>query len=167
MLVFIVSATIAFGVIRSLKANLLDSFEKDSIHTHELIALNLIDPLYNLHIGQLQKISENARIHPSITSVIVIDTDGYILTDGTEENDLQDEELTSSFSKKVYETKKIQSELSEKQLQIGSAIYLNNTELQGYLFITYDISELKETINQSTKHIITLSLACLVFGTFL
>ncbi|NQZ58738.1 MAG: HAMP domain-containing protein, partial [Lentisphaeraceae bacterium] len=166
-LVFVVAATIAFGVIRSLKANLLDEFEKDSIQTHSLIAASLVDPLYNLHIGQLQSISRNARIHPNILEIIVLDDSGYILSDGSEENDLLDEEFTNTFSQKVYEEKKTLSELTEKQLQVGSPVYLNNTDLKGYLFITYDISEIKETINESTQSIIELSLACLLVGIIL
>ena len=167
LIVILVGGTIALGVIRSLEAHLLNNFEEDSIHTHELIATNLVDPLYNLDIGQLQAVTENAKIHPKIVNIIVVDEDGYILTDGTEDNELQDEELTSSLSKKVYHSKKIQWELDEMNFNVGAPVLLNSTHLKGYLFIKYDLLELKETIKQSTKNVISLSVVCLILGVLL
>jgi signal transduction histidine kinase/CheY-like chemotaxis protein len=164
LIILLVGGTIAFGVIRSLKTHLLNNFEKDSIHTHELIASNLIDPLYNLDIGQLQAITKNARIHPNIASIIVLDHEGYILTDGTEDNELQDEELTSALSQKIYQSQNLNWVFGENDLEVGAPVTLNSTQLKGYLFIKYDLLELKNTIKDSTTRVIYLSIICLLFG---
>jgi signal transduction histidine kinase/DNA-binding response OmpR family regulator len=167
-LILVVAIIIAFGVIKSIKTELIENYKKDSFILHNFISNSLVSPLYNIDIGKIQLISENAQAQSRINSIIILDEDGYILTDGTEKNDLQDEELTSSLSQLVYKTKKRQLELTETELKVGGPVYLNNkTELKGYLFIAFDIENLKTTIEHSTSEIINLSIFCWLLGIFL
>ncbi|MEE9356345.1 MAG: ATP-binding protein [Methylococcaceae bacterium] len=127
-----------------------------------LLANTLIDPLYELKIKHASNLIAAANHRQDVAAIYVLDTEGIVLTDGTEDNRYQFETIESftTTERTNLENQEMLINHSTNHLYISAPITTPGSELLGFVQV---VLSLQHANHRQQQEVITL----LSIGSFL
>lgn len=104
----------------------LNSELKGLIH---LVGRSAIDPLVQLDIRKLRMLLSDLISHSDVAYAYIFDSEGRIITDGTEENRFHDRILDDPVSKKAVVTDTLLIQYGENMIDVTQPLYLSGKKL--------------------------------------
>lgn len=120
-----------------------------------LLAKTLIDPLYELKIKTATNLVAAAIENRDVEAIYILDTDGAVFTDGTENNHYQYEQIESftAANRTALENQAITIKHYAQRLYVSAPVTLPGGELLGFVQV---VMSLDRAINLQKDQIITL-----------
>ena len=143
---------------------MLASFERESRQITSVIASDMANDLYLLDVRALRHHLEHARSLPDVRDAYVVDAQGLVLADGTQENAWRDQHLSDPFSQEVLRATGWISRRDQRHLKIGGPVFSRDGSLLGYLQITFALDDVYRIVHETTRMGLYLTLACLAVG---
>ncbi|PCJ32181.1 MAG: hypothetical protein COA99_16635 [Moraxellaceae bacterium] len=116
--------------------------------TSDVLASSIVDPLYNLKIDKLSQALSNTLINKDVSRLFISDNEGYILSDGSDGNDLRDE-LLSDVLGAYYELAKNNgyaiNDISDRVLFVRTVL-ITETEIVGYALVEISLDNMHQTL---------------------
>ena len=146
------------------RVRILTDFETEARETTGLISGSLADDLYFLNIRSLRGHLENARVNPDVASAYVMDAEGVILSDGTQENALRDSVPRDAFSHEVLRSSAWISRLVDGLLNVGGPVLLPDGRRIGHLVVIFSLERVNRIVRDTAKASLYLTLLCFGLG---
>jgi signal transduction histidine kinase/DNA-binding response OmpR family regulator/HAMP domain-containing protein len=132
------------------------------------LSKSLVNPIYNLDINIISIALAEAIDDIDVVKAWVIDTDGLIVSDGTEDNALEEEEATDlleiigivSASNKAFEQTN-----SQGLLTLTAPVLTSNQDLIGFVFLEISLQRADEEIQTQLVTLALLSIVLFLVGT--
>lgn len=167
LVILLVGGSISAYTLSKGREKLAQSFQEEARFTTSLLAKQLINELYQLDIQGLTNRLAAARLHPEIEQTFVLDSEGVVLADGTNENPLRDQKLGNPFSQAVLLAQTWQTQRDGDLLWVGGPIHLSDGVLIGYLQTAFALKPMLAFIAEHSKIQIAITLAAILAGIFL
>ncbi|MBT3309689.1 MAG: HAMP domain-containing protein [Gammaproteobacteria bacterium] len=135
----------------------------------EIVGKNILDPLHNLETHKLKAQLQTLTNNKDFTQTLILDTEGVILVDGTEENRLQEEQIEALMP--VLNTLK-QSTQSIKvwdhnnHIAVTHRIVTPFNEFLGYLHLELSRKDIDNAITDSLQQFLLVEVLLLIFSVF-
>ncbi len=135
--------------------NIAQDFEAHGRNLTTLLAKTLIDPLYELKITNASNLVAAAIENKDVEAVYVLDPEGMVLTDGTEDNNYQFETIESftAANRIALENERVEIKHSPEHLYISIQVISPGNELLGYLQV---VLSPRRAIDRQHEELITL-----------
>ena len=128
----------------------------------KLTASELENPVYFLNVEEISSIINNVKKTNKITSVIVLDSKGNVITDGTNQNPDVGKIPDDLFTLDAISSDAPVHIINEDVLRLGCPILI--TERVGTLVIDFSLEEYQTVIRDSQDIIITITLVVAVIA---
>ncbi|MBI4489255.1 MAG: HAMP domain-containing protein [Deltaproteobacteria bacterium] len=165
--VLLVGGSISLYFIYQGRQRIFTTFEKDARDITAVISGTIVNDLYFLDLRSLRRRLESARVNPEISYTLVTDSEGVVLTDGTEENALRDQKLTDPFSQEILLSGGWISRVEGEMLKVGGPVLTPDGSLIGYLHVGFSLGEAYKTVRETTRTSLYITLVCLGIGALL
>ncbi len=166
-IVLLVGGSISLYSIYQGRQRILSDFERDAREITTLISTNTADDLYFLNVHALRLRLESSRTNPDISYTYVTDTDGAVLSDGTQENLLRDQKLTDSFSQMTLHSASWISRVEGELLKVGGPVVAPDSSRIGYLQVGFSLKSVDKVVSEATRTSFYVTAICLGVGVFL
>lgn len=148
-----------------------DSIHENTIKAQSLATIlseTLVSPLYELKVDKMDRFISHTLSDLDITHVFVIDNEGYILTDGTENNNFRDEYITDLYPVLNNENGDNIYSLDDQQaLLINKKITTASGQELGTVVIRTSLSRANKSVQNSTYNMFIISSAAIALGLLL
>ncbi len=167
LIIFIVGGSISWFFILEGRKSIFNTYEKKCFQFTELLAHTLVNDLYFLDVSAIRMHLEISRINPDISYIYVMDSEGKVLSDGTQKNPLSDKLLQGSFNQKILKVNDWVSEIDGDTFKVGGPVHSANQLVVGYITIGFDLERSYQVIQHTTRMNILVTLFCLGIGAIL
>ncbi len=167
---FLISGTIAITALVKQKQAVHKAYSFKAITLATQLSKSLVNPIYNLDIDSITVTLAETIDDIDVVRVWVIDTDGLIISDGTENNELQEEEasdLLEIIEKVRVSNKVIEQTSAEGQLTITAPVFISNQDLIGFVFLEISLQRADEEIQTQLVTLGLLSIILFLVGIFI
>ncbi len=165
--ILLVGGSISLYFIYQGRQRVLTTFEEDSGQVASVISGTIVNDLYSLDVHALRLKLESARTNPDISYIYVIDLQGVVLVDGTNENALRNRKLTDNFSEEVLRSAGWVSRLEGVILKVGGPIFMPDRSRIGYLLLGFSLDPAYRIIRETTRSSLYITVICLGIGVVL
>ncbi|MBI3774676.1 MAG: HAMP domain-containing protein [Gammaproteobacteria bacterium] len=163
-IILIVAGTVTVFSIVSTRERMLQEFESGLQATANAISEAVFDDLYVLDIRHLRFQLNVAKTDTALHAAYVLDQQGRVLTDGTDENALRDRKLDDPFAAVAHAAHGWVTEKNGQYFKIGGPVAPPGLAANGTLILVYSLA----SINQQLQDMVRLSLIgaiiCAVVG---
>jgi len=163
-IILVVAGTVAAFSIASARSRMLQEFESGLLAAANAISEAIFDDLYALDIRHLRFQLNVAKTDITLIATYVLDENGRVLTDGTDDNALRDSALDDTFSAVAQQARGWVTEKNGQYFKIGGPVAPPGLATKGTLILIYSL----ESINQQLKDMVRLSLVgavvCAIVG---
>ena len=165
----VASALIAAVSVKELGRSAESQMLRKGLGLSAVVSETLVSPLYDLRIDQMARLVKHVLSDEDIMHAYIVDTEGYILSDGTDENILRDELLVDVFSVLQNSSKDIIHFLdNEKQtLLIFRPVMTASGEYLGGLIFELSLRQVVDLKRQTTMKILVISCIAIILGLML
>ncbi|MBI4489191.1 MAG: GAF domain-containing protein [Deltaproteobacteria bacterium] len=165
--VLLVGGAISLYSIYQGRQRIFTTFEKDARDITAVISGTIVNDLYFLDLRSLRRRLQGTRLNRDISYTLVTDLEGVVLTDGTEENALRDQKLTDPFSKEILLSGGWISTVEGEMLKVGGPIFTPDGSRIGHLYVGFSLDQAYETVRETTRTSLYITLICLGIGALL
>lgn len=163
----LISGTITTTVLIKQKQAINSAYLIKALTLATQLSKSLVNPIYNLDINFISVTLTEAVDDIDVVKAWVIDTDGLIISDGTEGNELQEEEATDlleiidrvSVSNKAFEQTN-----AKGLLTITVPVLTSNQDLIGFVFLELSLQRADEEIRAQLVTLALLSVILFLVG---
>ncbi len=158
-------AIVAAAFIKQRELVLEEIIVKARITAH-LLSKVLIDPIYDLKINQVTELLFLAREDVDVVQAWALDVDGLVIGDGTEENEMQDEELDglTPVLNRIKKTLDTEISYSGDNILITSPVFPPNQEIIGFIRIELSNVRAIKQLHESLETLVALSALLFAIG---
>ncbi|MBI5918256.1 MAG: EAL domain-containing protein [Nitrosomonadales bacterium] len=148
----LVGGTLITYLLYTQRKMILEEFEVRGKAVSSLLAGNLRDPLYQLRINDANRVISAARLNQDVTSIYVLDQEGHIFSDGSEENPRLFEQVMNgadtlaSLRRDPHQL----AEYTDELLTITTPVTLPDHKLVGYVQVTFSLDKVQAHIGSVT-----------------
>lgn len=142
-------SVIGYSLVRVQKIYLEETLAKGSL-TSDILSYSIIDSLYNFKIDKLSQSLSNALINKDVTRILISDNEFYILSDGTENNDLRDELLVDVLGDYYLEAKSNGHAINKNKDRVlfFRTVYITETEIVGYALVEISLEAMQISLHK-------------------
>ncbi len=135
------------------RQQILQSYKRESVSIAMTMSSASFNDLYFLNVKGLRVLLETFRASPRIQSVYVVDLQGMVLADGTNENVLRNTYLPRkiAFMERVLSSKIWIAEINGDFLNIGGPVNLEGLAPIGYVYAGVSLEELRSIFSNLTR----------------
>ena len=144
-------------------------YSSKAITLASLLSKSLINPIYELQIHLLTGILSGAIEDADVVTAWAIDTDGLIISDGTEANVLQDEatpELFEIMRQASASNIPVDWTRSGELLAVISPILTPNEDLLGFVYLELSLARAHQAVTKQLITLVLLSIVLFLIGIF-
>ena len=167
---FLISGTIATTALVKQKQAVHKAYSFKAITLATQLSKSLVNPIYNLDINIITDTLAETIDDIDVVRVWVIDTDGLIISDGTENNELQEEEasdLLEIIEQVRISNKAIEQTSAKGQLTVTAPAFISNQDLIGFVFLEISLQRADEEIQTQLVTLGLLSIILFLVGIFI
>jgi PAS domain S-box-containing protein len=146
------------------RQRILHSFKARCEGVANHLARDASDSLYFLDVGSLKSLLSNARHNPDVLQAYVLDSDGLVLTDGTDENPEGFQELKDPWFAGSLKTTNLDVDVGPDFLKVSTPVLMPDGTKVGYLQLSFSLEDANRFIRDSRIAGLYLSLVCLAIG---
>ena len=154
IIVFALAYHLTFAYI--LSDTILDSTIMEAEGIIEIAARDLQNPVYFLDVDEITSIINNMEATSFVVSVVILDSTGMVITDGTNENPNVGKIPEDDFSLKAIASDKRTYEVHDHVLRVSSPIII--TDRLGTILVDFTLGDYENIIRDSQDIIITITL---------
>lgn len=142
--------------------NSVAAFERKVTALAQTLSEAVVEPLYELDIKLLRQQVTSVLTNEEANTAFILDADGRILTDGTEENPFRGSLMSDSFSIRIQQEKIWITRHQTDRIVAGGPILLTEDFVLGYVFLEFSTEELNARMVGQIQQTLILSLLCVV-----
>ncbi len=165
--VLLVGGSIALHSFSQGRELIVTNFERDARETAALIAGSVANDLYHLDVHSLRVRVESAVTNPDIRYIYVMDKEGVVLADNSNENALRNKKLSDNFSREMLLARNWISRLEAGRLIVGGPVLLPDGDEIGYLQIGYSLDLMSQIVRGTTRSTFQITVIFLGVGVVL
>lgn len=157
--------TIANNV--TLKRNLTESYHNEGTLIAASLSDALFNDIYNFNINNIRTQLETIRLNSIIQSIYILDSEGIVLSDGTEENVFRNRKLPDTFVNTIITTKSVQKKLTEDNFKLSHPVGIEGLEPIGYIYINFSFEKVRTQLQKSIKTNIVIAAVILLIASII
>ena len=161
-IVLLVGGSISLHSVFLGQRRMLAAFEEDARRTAALIAGAVVNDIYFLDLGSLRRRLQSSRVNSDIMYMLIMDSEGAVLSDGTAANLLRDMKPADPFSVRLLQVNDWISVVEGGLLKVGGPVFMPNRTRVGYLNVGFSLHRINELVHETTKS--GLYLTAFAFG---
>ena len=146
------------------RERILSNFEREARVITGSVAQNIVNDLYFLDLRSLRLHLETARTNRDLRYTFVTDSQGVILSDGTEENTRRDDKLTDAFSRRSLQASGWITEFDGNILKVGGPVLAPDGKPVGHLHFGFTLDTTDQNVWHSIRASLLVTGICLVLG---
>lgn len=166
-IVLLIGGSIAAYSILLKRREILATFQRESKTVMSVIAGIVANDIYFLDVRSLRRKLQTARANPNIRYIYVTDMNGIILTDGTGSNSLRDQSLNDPFNREARRAEDWITEIEGGLLKVAGPVHMPDGSRIGYLCLGFSLSQAYQTVGDTTRVSLYITIICLVVGSLL
>ena len=169
LVTFVICSLIIIYAVNSEKSHIHQEFVIKGQSLSTVLSASLVSPLYELKVDQISRLIVHVLADSDISHAYVIDTDGYILSDGSDENEFSDELISDIYPLLRNEHSDHFSHLfeDENSLLIVKPVETASGEKLGAVVFEITLVRANQLANHSMVVTGIISLGAIVIGLFL
>lgn len=169
----IIGGMITAYAVSTQRDNITKEFMVKGNSLSDLLAASLVSPLYELRIDQVSVQLAHTLADIDVQQAWVIDLEGYILSDGTDENTYRDEKIIDVYPGipvLKYDQESVQSAPEHFLLDMGKSVLVVNPvktasgERLGSVLLMVSLQRVEEASYRSIQDMLLISLGLLFLG---
>lgn len=168
LLLILTGVTLTGGIALYIQINTLEMNHKHfGEELAEIVGKNILDPLYNLEIHKLQAQLQTLANNDDFVQTLILDTEGVILADGTDENRLQEERidaLVPTLEQLNQSGESITLWERNGNIAITHRLVTPFNEFLGYIHLELSREDIDESISDSLQQFLLIELILLLFS---
>lgn len=140
---------------------LSEEFHETADSLSQLLAATLADPIYELRIDEISRVLRAASSHRDLTQVYVMDARGYVLSDGSDDNPLQDT-LHGEMGEHLAEFSRARAPIHEETadgIEIYTAVRSSDDKLLGFVNLYVSLDRIALHTQRSTGKLLAVVLS--------
>ncbi len=152
-----------------------NDFRKDSMNYEltqkaetltNLLGQVLINPIYDLKINQVTEFLNIVRNDTDVVNTLALDVDGFVISDGTEENELQDEVLDELLPviERIRSTRVAEIRASDDMYHVTAPVLTSNQDLLGFAHLDISTSRVAQQFVSDLQALMGLSAILFLVG---
>ena len=163
------TGSIVVAAIQIQKKTLNQEFKLKTNNLIQLLSKNLINPIYNLKVNEITELINDYKLDEDIINIFVLDNLGLIISDGTEDNVLQDEKLNifDEHKSTIIGNQIYSFEPKKHQLIVIKAVTTSTGVHLGHIVMDVSLQREENVILETLTSLIYLSLILFVCGLFI
>ena len=154
IIVFALAYHLTFAYI--LSETILDSTIMEAEGIIEIAARDLQNPVYFLDVDEITSIIKNMEATSFVVSVIILDSTGMVITDGTNENPNVGKIPEDDFTLKAIASDERTHYVHDHVLRVSSPIII--TDRLGTILVDFTLGDYENIVRDSQDIIITITL---------
>ncbi len=134
-----------------------------------LLSATLVSPLYDLKVDQIARLVSHTLSDKDISKVFVIDSEGYVLSDGSEENPFRDEVISDIYPllpDAITHSAFFTNEETNTLIIVKPVLTASDDHL-GAVTLEVSLSRADQLTNNSIYTMMSISLGAILFGLIL
>jgi nitrogen fixation/metabolism regulation signal transduction histidine kinase len=166
LVTIIISSLITLYAVLDKKERAFNEFLIKGQSIASLLSATLVSPLYDLKLDQITRLTSHTLSDQDINRAFIVDSDGYILSDGSDENPYRDEAIEDMLPAFAANDMSAASQLtsSSNMLLISQPVYTASKEHLGTVILEISLSRANQLTNKSIYSMIGISLGAIGIG---
>ncbi len=162
--IVIVATVLTALTITYARTQMISDFEAQLHISADAISEAIYDSLYMLDIRRLRFQLNVAKTNSTLSTAYVLDGNGRVLTDGTDENPMRDLQLSDDFAFRARYAKSWITEVSGDQIKVGGPVAPQGLRANGTLVLYYSLDKLNGRIRSLAQLNLITALVCVIIG---
>ena len=161
----LVGGAISIHGIYGQRQEILESYTDRQSQIVSVISDSALDSVYFLDIRSLRlSLTQAQHGNPDIEYVCVMDQQGAILADSSDDNAQRGKRQSDSVVIRTIDTNKPVVEMDDMILKISRPMVMPDGSILGYIYLTSSLTGPNDIVARSTRSSIVLTIACMIMG---
>ena len=166
VIILVTGATTYFTTAIS-RQELIDQQVRDSVTSVETIASIIADDVYYLNSVNIRDYLRSLSANRNILASFVLDLNREVLTDGTTENALRGQEISTLFPNILLDQQKIGSYKLGDYYWVGGPVKISREDVIGYILVKYSLKRTNAIIDKQLLEQLAIACFCAAIALFL
>ena len=166
LVTLLISSLITVYAVVDKKDNAHNEFLIKGQSLASLLSATLVSPLYDLKVDQIARLVSHTLSDKDISKVFVIDNEGYVLSDGSEENPFRDEVISDIYPllpDAITHSAFFTNEATNTLIIVKPVLTASDDHL-GAVTLEVSLSRTDQLTNNSIYTMMSISLGAILFG---
>src|SRR5918995_2037592 len=161
-IVLLVGGSISLHSVFLGQRRMLTAFEQNARRIAALMAGAVVNDIYFLDLDLLRRRLQSSRVNSDIMYTLIMDSEGFVLSDGTSANVLRDQKPTDQFIDQLLQANDWISTVDGELLKVAGPVFMPDRNRVGYITMGFSLQRINDMVHETTKS--SLYLTAFAFG---